>query len=169
MGDGGRPVPSRDRGRGHAAVLLDADDLSGGLAHERCPALGPDHPVVLWRFGHAGALLLAELYGFHPLLLTRWLEHGTVPASSALGCVPASPEASEVTRDRRDRGVRAAGLRRVCRRLKRTACLAWVSKTCYERYLIPAPMDSLVKKTNRVADQNRCGQRVTANSFRCLR
>src|SRR5207248_1761212 len=38
-------------------------------AHQRCPALDPDYPVVLGQLGHAGALLLAELYGFHLLLL----------------------------------------------------------------------------------------------------
>src|SRR5437899_13049085 len=47
---GGQPGPSRDGGHGQAAVL-----------------------VVLGQLGHAGALLLAELYGFHVLsLIVGW-------------------------------------------------------------------------------------------------
>jgi hypothetical protein len=52
---------AHDRGRGQAVVLLDASDMPGGLAHQRCPALDPDYPIVLGQLGHAGALLLAEL------------------------------------------------------------------------------------------------------------
>src|SRR5437868_15143345 len=64
---------ARDRGRGQAAVLLDANDLPSRLAYQRCPALDPNYPVVLGQLGHSGALLLAELYGFHLLSsLVAW-------------------------------------------------------------------------------------------------
>src|SRR5213080_4581334 len=66
---GGQPA----RGRGQAAVLLDANDLPGRLAHQGCAVVDPDYAVVLGQLGHAGALLLAELYGFHVLsLIVGW-------------------------------------------------------------------------------------------------
>src|SRR6266566_6229892 len=65
--NGGRLPVSGAGGRGQAAVLLDANDLPGGLARQGCPAVDPDYPVVLGQLGHAGALLLAELYCFHLL------------------------------------------------------------------------------------------------------
>src|SRR2546426_4645922 len=68
---------ARDGGRGQAAVLLDANDLPSRLAYKRCPALDPNYPVVLGQLGHAGALLLAELYGFH--LLSSLVALSTAP------------------------------------------------------------------------------------------
>src|ERR1700682_2895533 len=61
----GEPALAGDLGPGQAAVRLDAQDLAGGLAYQRCAAVDPDHQVVLGQLGDAEALLLAEPYGLH--------------------------------------------------------------------------------------------------------
>src|SRR5438067_1301816 len=61
----GEPALSRDRGRDQVAVLLDAQDLSGGLAYEGCAAVDPDHPVVVGKLGDAEPLLVGQRQCLH--------------------------------------------------------------------------------------------------------
>ena len=61
---------ARDRGRGQAAVLLDANDLPSRLAYQRCPALDPNYPVVLGQLGDAEGLLVGQRQRLHCLLLS---------------------------------------------------------------------------------------------------